>query len=366
MLLRRHRGPLHGGVNLGYSMFVSGITHLDEKRAFPGYTVYATLSGDGFNLIDLYGNVVHSWPVPAGTKAYYGFLLPTGNLLGGCANGTEHSIGGASAVTVEMDWDGNQVMRYEDSSLHHDRCRLQNGNTIVISHEELDPAFAARVKGGSRVESANDIPMIGEQLLEVTNAGETVWEWHAHEHLDPEVDAIFGLGRREWLHCNAVEELPDGRILMSYNATSRLVLIDKESGKLIWRLNEGVTMTQHNPTWLPDSQRILVFDNGSNRRLYSRVIEIEPESQQVKWEYAGSPKDSFHSPNISGAQRLPNGNTLVCEGRPGRLFEVTSDGDVVWEFVNPREALHGGEPRSRSVFRAYRYAADSSEIRNRV
>jgi hypothetical protein len=125
-------------------------------------------------------------------------------------------------------------------------------------------------------------------------------------------------------------------------------------------------MTQHNPTWQPDTGRILVFDNGSSRRLFSRVIEIEPDSQSVAWEYVGSPKDSFHSPNISGAQRLPNGNTLVCEGRPGRLFEVTADGETVWEYVNPREALHGGEPRSRSIFRAYRYAANSPEIRSRV
>jgi hypothetical protein len=347
-------------------MFVSGLTHIDEKRAFPGYTVYATLSGNAFKLVDLQGEVVHDWPVPPGLKSYYGFLLPTGNLLAGCSNGTEHMFGGASAVTLEMDWDGNEVMRYEDSSLHHDRCRLQNGNTIVISHEDLDPAFAARVKGGGPTSSANEGPMLGERLVEITNDGEIVWEWHAHEHLDPEVDSIWGPGRREWLHCNAVEELPDGRIMMSYNATSRVVIIDKTSGKLLWRLNEGITMTQHNPTWLAEQERILVFDNGSSRRLFSRVIEIEPESQAVKWEYVGSPKDSFHSPNISGAQRLPNGNTLVCEGRPGRLFEVTAEGEVVWELVNPDEALHGGEPRSRSVFRAYRYAADSPEIRNRA
>jgi len=350
---------------MGYSMFVSGLTHLDQARAFPGYTVYATLSGNAFYLINPKGEVVHEWPVPAGEKAYYGFLLPTGNLLAGCANGTEHSFGGASAVTIELDWDGREVMRYQDPELHHDRCRLQNGNTIVIAHEELDPAFAARVKGGSAT-GAPVTPMLGERLIEITNAGDVVWQWHAHEHLDPEVDTIWGDGRREWLHCNAVEELPDGRILMSYNATSRLVIIDKASGKVLWRLDAGTTMTQHNPTWLPESGRILVFDNGSWRRLNSRVIEIEPESQAVKWQYVGSPKDSFHSPNISGAQRLPNGNTLVCEGRPGRLFEVTAEGDVVWEFVNPFEALHGGEPRARSVFRAYRYAADSPEIRNRV
>ena len=60
---------------------------------------------------------------------------------------------------------------------------------------------------------------------------------------------------------------------------------------------------------------------------------------------------------VSNAQRLPNGNTLICEGDTGRLFEVTSAGELVWEYVNP----HFGGPlnaQNNRVFRAFRYSAE--------
>jgi len=67
------------------------------------------------------------------------------------------------------------------------------------------------------------------------------------------------------------------------------------------------------------------------------------------------------APNISNAQRLPNGNTLSCEGNFGRLFEVTPEGAVVWEYVNPYFAPPAGPPDApaqNSVFRAYRYSPE--------
>ena len=70
----------------------------------------------------------------------------------------------------------------------------------------------------------------------------------------------------------------------------------------------------------------------------------------------------FFSPNISGAQRLPNGNTLICEGNSGHLFEVTSEGEMVWEYVTAYNQFgaiaEGGNPFGNSTFRAYRYAPD--------
>ena len=61
----------------------------------------------------------------------------------------------------------------------------------------------------------------------------------------------------------------------------------------------------------------------------------------------------FYSPFISGAQRLPNGNTLICSGVKGRLFEVTRDGEIVWEYMSPyfRTRAFG---ETSLVFRAYR------------
>jgi hypothetical protein len=112
---------------------------------------------------------------------------------------------------------------------------------------------------------------------------------------------------------------------------------------------------------------LLLFDNGPFRvdqaRLvpgaapFSRVLEVDPATSSIVWEYRDPVAHAFFSALISNAQRLPNGNTLINEGLYGRLFEVTPDGDVVWEYVNPYFGPDTAEPKAQTnnVFRAYRY-----------
>ena len=71
---------------------------------------------------------------------------------------------------------------------------------------------------------------------------------------------------------------------------------------------------------------------------------------------------------ISGCQRQPNGNTLICEGMWGRLFEVTPDGEIVWEYVSPYvvDYEHPAFEGMNAIFRCYRYAADSPQIAGRL
>ena len=114
----------------------------------------------------------------------------------------------------------------------------------------------------------------------------------------------------------------------------------------------GVIDGQHKPHMLP-SGRILLFDNGTLRG-YSRVIEVDPLTETIEWEYVADPPTSFFSPYISGAQRLPNGNTLICEGSKQRLFEVTHEGEVVWDFINP----HVPADSRGAVYRCLRYAEE--------
>jgi hypothetical protein len=88
------------------------------------------------------------------------------------------------------------------------------------------------------------------------------------------------------------------------------------------------------------------------------VVEVNPTTGKVEWEYIGRSPDKFYSSLISGCQRLPNGNTLICEGINGRIFEVTMEGEVVWEFISPFFAQLGALGYSSSIFRAYRYPPD--------
>ena len=67
---------------------------------------------------------------------------------------------------------------------------------------------------------------------------------------------------------------------------------------------------------------------------------------------------AFYSTYISGAQRLPNGNTLICEGVPGRIFEVTPQAEIVWEYINPHFADALAFGTNNAVFRAFRYGPE--------
>ena len=78
------------------------------------------------------------------------------------------------------------------------------------------------------------------------------------------------------------------------------------------------------------------------------MIEIDPVTLALVWSYAAP---NFYSVNIRGAQRLANGNTLITEGTTGRVFEVTPDKDVVWEYLAPPSS---GPRPSTAIYRAYR------------
>ena len=62
----------------------------------------------------------------------------------------------------------------------------------------------------------------------------------------------------------------------------------------------------------------------------------------------------FYSQLISAAQRLPNGNTMITEGCCSRIFEVTPDKEIVWEYIAPFTKESPGQ----FVYRAYRYPYD--------
>lgn len=79
---------------------------------------------------------------------------------------------------------------------------------------------------------------------------------------------------------------------------------------------------------------LLIFDNG-RRRGWSRILEVEPATGTIAWNYRGEPPQSFSSPVRGSVQALSNGNLLVTESARGRVFEVTRGGTMVWTFLNP-------------------------------
>jgi hypothetical protein len=262
---------------------------------------------------------------------------------------------------LEVEWDGTVLWEVRHPDHHHDGRRLRNGNVLLLCLARIPDDVAARVRGG-RAGSEDDGHMCADYLVVMTTAGHAVWKWRSWEHLDPETDSIVNLqaGRAEWTHGNSLAEMPDGNLVISFRNISTVVIVDRRSGEIVWKLGTPTLANQHAPTPLPNGN-MLVFDNGTHQLddslSYSRVLEIDPRTKQIVWQYQDEPRVNFFSPLISNAQRLWNGNTLINEGTFGRFFEVTTHGSVVWEFVNP---FFGGpsNAQANSVFRAYRYTAE--------
>jgi hypothetical protein len=351
----------------------TGVTAYDADQSCPGFVLFnPNGGGDAIHLIDLSGREVHAWRVPHPPR--YAYFLPNGNLFAMLKSGggsTEAMWPGwrthQDGMLVEIDWHGRIVWEHRDPYQHHDGRRTPSGGALYLTVERVPAELAARVTGGAPDRSRG--PMWADVLVEVDASGRRTWEWRSVEHLDPARDALeLGNPGHEWTHGNTIAPLEDDRVLVSFRNISVVAIIDKRTGDIVWRLGDDVLAQQHDANMLP-SGNVLIFDNGASRRFlgqgFSRVIEVDPSPNQIVWEYRDRPALNFYSPNISGARRLPNGNTLITEGRFGRIFQVTPAGEVVWEYVSPHfvtnlESFTTGEAggvASNAVFRATHYSA---------
>jgi hypothetical protein len=336
-----------------------GLVYRDKAKSCGGYTLFSPVRGHHADLLDPEGRIVHQWHHPEGIQHVK--WLSNGRLLvqslpPDSAEGAEH-IGGSAGALLELDEDGKVVWEYRDPYMHHDYQRLANGNTLVIRWAKLPADITARVRGG-HVASGDPDWMWGDVVTEIDPGGSVVREWRSWEHLSTDHHVKCPLeSRKEWTHLNSIEITTGGDWLLSFRLTSTIAIVDAQTGDVRWRWGTDVLSHQHHATELEDGH-ILVFDNGCHRRempSFSQIIEIDREGDKIVWRYQGEPILAFYSFMISGCERLPNGNTLITEGATGRLFEITPEGETVWEFVSPWILPSRFGPTS-AVFRAYRIA----------
>ncbi|MGA2394697.1 MAG: aryl-sulfate sulfotransferase [Candidatus Lustribacter sp.] len=349
----------------------TGLIAYDPRRSAGGYTLVAPQTDDGnVRLIAPDGTVAHHWKL-AQRPGRHAVILPNGN-LGYNGNHTdtpnlypawEMWHGGAFS---EVTPDGQVVWSHEDKRHHHDAQWLADGDLLYTTAEVMPADAATRISGGSHAHDLAGGVQYADVVKRVDRSGATVWEWKSWEHLDPAdypIHPIFD--RYHWPLINGLGMTRAGLVLMSLRTTSGVIGVDPGSGNVVWRIAHPVVAQQHSPVELP-SGRILIFDNGNLRpgvtSPHSRVIEVEPMTQTVTWEYADPMRPSFFAPYMGNADRLENGNTLITESTFGRLFEVTPEGDVVWEYVIPQFAEYpAGAARDyspgfhNSVFKANRY-----------
>jgi hypothetical protein len=112
---------------------------------------------------------------------------------------------------------------------------------------------------------------------------------------------------------------------------------------------------------------------GYRRETYEHDTHNEPRqiSNQIVWSYRSINSHNFFSHIGSSGQRLPNGNTFICSNTEGHFFEVTTAGELVWEYINPVtrdgavKMLGDVLPMTNSAFRAFRYGVDHPAFKGR-
>ncbi|WP_223279690.1 aryl-sulfate sulfotransferase [Streptomyces sp. SDr-06] len=349
----------------------TGLIALDPQAVCPGFTLYAPLTGGGeVYLVDLHGEAVHTWRMPY-RPGRHARILGNGNLAyNGVLPGEKalfamwHKYRGG--VMLEAAPDGTVLREHRDPYQHHDAHHLGDGRILYTALEPLRGAEAAAVRGGVAGSEADGTTVWADTIKEVGPDGTELWSWSAAEHLDRADYPLHpDYGREHWPLINSVTPLADGNVLASLRSVSAVVVIGRDTGEVLWRTEPGTVSQQHHPSELPDGN-LLVFDNGVYRPghdvPYSRLVELDRASGAVVWEYHDPARESFFAPFMGAAQRLPNGNTLVTDSPAGRLFEVTREGYLCWEFVVPQfggyeesevRRLFPAEPNA--VFRAYRY-----------
>jgi len=370
------------------TVYPTGKTIYEAEKTDGGYTLYCSeIEGHDRSIImvDMLGEIVNVWHIKGFRLGPNAQPLPNGNLL------CHMVLGTADKALVELDWNSNIEWSFHDPvhhQFHHDFQRLESGNTLVLCREI------------TVVPEISDETISDDYIIEIDPQGQLVWEWHTYDHFlefgfDQEARTLIYQKGGDWAHTNSIQSFPDnltanwifqeGNILVSQRQTNIVFVIEKRTNNIIWKLklNDNVPIVgQHQARLikkgLPGERRIILFDNGGKGgyplecRLFSRVLEIDPLSGNITWEYNGASSGQNHfcffSPFKSGAERLPNGNTLICEGNTGRIFEIIRDGEIVWEYINPffhNELGSSVSGFTNEVYRAWRVTTEWVEISRR-
>ena len=234
-----------------------------------------------------------------------------------------------------------------------------------------------------------------------------------------DINFIIPLNTEDWNHINSIDYHPDlDQILVSSFYLGEIWIIDHSTttaeaaghaggrsgrgGDLLYRWGNPLVYRrgtdqnhllwgQHDAEWIeagsPGAGNILIFNDGvPMMHAYSTVEEITPPlnadgsytlnagaaygPDAPTWRYAPPLEQHFFADHVSGAQRLPNGDTLICDGPAARFFEITPDGALVWEYQVPPTAdelkaqysLKRGVKDVPGIFRVDRYPPDDAGL----
>jgi hypothetical protein len=338
-------------------------------------------------LMDMRGNIVHKWAAGGPDDTWSNIeLLRNGDLI---------AIVDYERL-VRLDEESNIVWASDRLGFHHDIAEAGNGALYTLRRKnEYLPDFSRThltandyitiLDGAGRVEKSVSIAGL------LLDAGIPI----VHEDIDADYPRVTVLARiarwlevrlgrsllvrglkwlnghyerltrpKDYIHANTIVIIDEaiaastnglfgaGDILICVRNQNLIALVDMQKEEIVWSWGGGVLEHPHDPVVMRNGN-LLIFDNG-HRRAYSRIVELNPGTRDIEWEYRSTPPEQFYSETRGSNQQLPNGNILIADSRNGRAFEVTRDGETVWEFHNPDVRTEQGEDRRATIFRMRR------------
>lgn len=309
----------------------SGVTMHDPQQVSPGNNLYVSGVGPQAFLIDRDGKVLHTWkkpwaevfpdhewkrPVPFPDHWRRALLLEDGSLF--------VIWGGQGMARLDAQ---SKVVWSVQQPIHHD-LELVDGLVWTLSR---------------RVEEWDGKRRILDEIVAFDAA--TGEQKHTYDVRALVENGPFAAMARRYpddedlFHTNTLERLHGppfaaGQWLISFRHLDTIAVVDLQDEKLIWALT-GQWGAQHQPTIV--GENVLLFDNAGHPAR-SRVLEIDPRTQRIVWQYGHGEGEAFYTRTLGSVQRLPNGNTLITESNEGHAFEVTPGGERVWSYTVPHTA----------------------------
>ena len=360
--------------SLGYLSFspkvdpeaASGVILRKDGCSCSGYFLLTYSALGRADLIDAKGRKVREWHGPKevwerATFTSEGDLLVVGR----------EKVGGSKRkrrrILVRLTFGGERLWK-RVLPVHHYAEEMPDGRIAVLTSRsrEIPELF-------------DDLTALDNGLAILSPDGQSIEQEHSlYPMLSKRPDLVelqtFRDGgpkmRRDFLHANFFQWMPGGalaersplyaagNVLVTLRRQDTVAVFDLAREEVIWAWGPGEVVGIHEATVLDDGH-ILLFDNrgrtyqAEDGEGWSRVVELDPLTRKIVWEYRSDPPEDFYSHSRGTAARLDNGNTLISSSNQGRVFEVTPAGEIVWEYRTPHRDGEG----HRAVLRAQRYPA---------
>jgi len=336
----------------------SGVTQFDAARAQPGVTLLTShwprkgRLGAGVQLIDMEGNKLHEWTIDP-EKIWP--ESPHKDYAGGKYNKPENYVHGSylfpnGDLIVNVEYLGlvrinacSEIIWKLPYRTHHSVDRDDDGNFWVAGLNWRESSIATYVHLKP--------PFVDETMLKVSPNGEILDEIFVLESLYASgYQGVFAdiIPKYDVTHVNDVEVLgadmadsfsmfETGDIMVSMRNLSLVIVVDGETHKVKWHFRHPL-IHQHDPDFEADGH-IVIFDNqddttrDGSKYGRSRLLRVDPVTNRYGIVYPVSDDQPLYTAEGGKHQLLDNGNRLITEANPGRVLEVTPDGETVWSWI---------------------------------